>query len=104
MKSNDKLCPLGLKFIRSEKVCTNNAWGFGGRLGDDHYYQDEEGREYVHQTGKFYFRHLGPEVCDRVEVPGVVKRFTTKLFKELYREGGLEALHAYAKTQKYTLY
>lgn len=89
----------GLVEEKSEPVNTNNAWGFGGRLGvNTHYTLD--GTAIIHETGKACFRHLPSVGISRVRVEGIRKPFIAKFFVKLYKQGGLQAVREYVKEQE----
>lgn len=87
----------GGEHLSTEKVNTNNAWGFGGRCGLDYVFRQEGAGLFVLQTGHAYFRHLQKEKIQRVKVSGIYKAFMPKLFLELFLKGGLQAVHNYVK-------
>lgn len=47
--------------IKRVDVNTNNAWGFGGWSGNKIYYSNG----LINEHGKYYYRHLPPDKCDR---------------------------------------
>jgi hypothetical protein len=53
-----------MKEIRSEKVNTNNAWGFGGMVGTVTEYDNGM----IQRKGRAFFRHLPPEPVNRWQV------------------------------------
>jgi hypothetical protein len=53
-----------MQVIRTEKVNTNNAWGFGGFIGTYTYYDNG----IVIKKGRLFYRHLPPSSQTTVSV------------------------------------
>lgn len=53
-----------MKEVKREKFNTNNAWGFGGGIGEEITYDNG----LINRKGTAYYRHMSPSKFDRWQV------------------------------------